>query len=258
MTRHAGAYPAQEVILPHWYRKDGTPRYDATLREAKKEHLVPGATDVCGIVDKPGLNSYAKHQLVEAVLRSPMREGEELKGYKKRVFVEAKKHSRRAMKLGNIAHKSIEMWLRDGYRRGVPIQLRDSMNQAIEWMLDTLDIPTGQSEFTCVGMGYAGRVDWMGCMKDGSYGIIDFKTQFVDKRPKVYKSWHYQLAGYRATNECSHATWAGNLIISTNPDNQGAWWRPVEDWYKAQDGFDAALKLWRVENNYYPGEDYDR
>ena len=243
--------------MSHWYKKDGTPRYDATLREARIEHLVPGVTDVLKIIAQPGLEKWKQTQLLEAALTLPRIDGEPTDAYIRRIWADSKEYTEAAADLGTVAHAAIERYLQDGYRVSVPASMQQSISLAIEWIDDTLDVPTGQSEFVCVGHGYAGRVDWLGCDKEGRYGIVDFKTQNVKSRPNVYRSWHYQLAGYRDTSECAHATWAGNLIISTNPDNQGIWWRPVEDWYKAGDGFDAALKLWRVENNYYPGEDYD-
>lgn len=236
--------------MQHWYKSDGGTRYGATLKEARAERLLPGVTEVCKIISQPGLERWKQQQLLEAALTLPRLDNEPMDSYINRIWIDSKEYTSQAADLGSAVHDAIEAYLSTGERAKVPKQVAHSFNLAIDWIDEHLDIPTGQVEFVTVGDGYAGRVDWYGCFKDGQQVIIDFKTQRVAKSPRVYSTWQYQLAAYAQTLTSSAIL--GNLVISTNADNPGVWWRPVKDAYIAWEAFAAALRLWQIEKGYTP------
>jgi len=68
----------KEKVEPngHWYTKDGTPAYTTigktgerptTLRDARKEGLLPSVTTINGQLSKAGLDTWKQQQVLLAV-----------------------------------------------------------------------------------------------------------------------------------------------------------------------------------------------
>ena len=62
----------------HWYDAAGNPRYDATLRTARKENLYPSVTSILSVVSKPGLDAWKMEQVALAALTLPRHPNEAL------------------------------------------------------------------------------------------------------------------------------------------------------------------------------------
>ena len=70
----------------HWYTRDGVPRYtvvgangkerNTTLRDARKEGLIPSVTTVLNVAAKPALNQWLQRQVLLAALTLPRRPDE--------------------------------------------------------------------------------------------------------------------------------------------------------------------------------------
>ena len=52
----------------HWYTADGTPRYEATLRDARKENLLPSPTSILSIIHADGLERWKLNQMATAAV----------------------------------------------------------------------------------------------------------------------------------------------------------------------------------------------
>ena len=239
----------------HWYTKTGEPRYGATLREARKEHLLPSVTTILSIVAQPGLEAWKQEQAIMAALTLPRLDNEPLDAFAKRVVEDSREHASSAAAVGTEIHDAIEQYLQTGDIVQVE-GYNDVLQQAREWLNDTVDLTADYAtEVSGVGDGYAGRIDFVGYDKQGAPIIIDFKTQNVKKSPRVYSKYRHQLAAYAAMDnevrEGDRSQRLVNLIIGTG-DVRGVWARELEDTDKWWRGFRAALELWQVEKGYTP------
>ena len=65
----------------HWYTRDGIPRYtiigangkerNTTLRDARKEGLIPSVTTILKVASNPVLNQWIQKQVLMAALTLP-------------------------------------------------------------------------------------------------------------------------------------------------------------------------------------------
>src|SRR5512138_3807912 len=104
----------------HWYAPDGTPRHttkakdgsmrNTTLRDARKEGLLPSVSGIIGILDKPALTRWKVKQGVLAVVTAPDVPGEGLDAKINRILDEEKQHEEEgklAADRGTQAHDTI-------------------------------------------------------------------------------------------------------------------------------------------------------
>ena len=262
----------------HWYTKDGKPAYGANMTQARKDGLLPSVTSILQVIGKPGLDAWKMNELIAVAAECPRGCGESVEDWGRHVHTKSQEKSRVARENGTIMHDAIEDWIK-GKPYYVPDELRPSFDNGREVIEDNLRLDNAITEAVAINpnWGYGGRVDFRGETVDGKACIVDFKTQFVKERPSVYSTHRYQLSAYAACwiydddgrrsaleldLEIDYAL--ANIIISTNPDNPGAWWEPMgsvpvrKGWNpKAWDtysgawyGFMSALRLWKLENNY--------
>ena len=262
----------------HWYTKDGKPAYGANMTQARKDGLLPSVTSILQVIAKPGLDAWKMNELISVAAECPRGCGESVEDWGRHVHTLSQEKSRVARDNGTLLHDAIEDYIK-GKPYYVPGELRLSFDNAREVIDSHLSMQSCSTEATAINedYGYGGRVDFRGFQTDGISTIVDFKTQFVRGKPSVYSTHRYQLAAYakcRIYNDEGHREFLeldletyytlANIIISTNPDNPGAWWEPMgsvpvrKGWSpKAWDtydgawaGFDSALRLWKLENNY--------
>lgn len=241
----------------HWYLPDGTPRYGATLREARKEHLLPSVTTVLSVIAQPGLDAWKQEQAILSALTLPRLDGEPLDAFAKRVVADSKEHASTAADIGTAIHNSLERYIADGTI--VPVDgYGNVLSEARTWLSDNFDMSTAMTELCGVGDGYAGRVDLIVRDHDGQWCVVDFKSQNVKRYAKQYSKHRYQLAAYAGMEFGDFAFHKPprliNLVISTNADNQiikAFELETPEDRDRAATGFMAAHELWQVEKGYY-------
>ena len=104
----------------HWYGLDGSPRYTVkakdgsmrptTLRDARKNQLVPSVTTVMKVAAAPGLEVWKQEQLLLAALTLPKRPDESEKDYITRIVADSKETGKNAAERGTRIHESIEKW----------------------------------------------------------------------------------------------------------------------------------------------------
>ena len=129
----------------HWYTRDGAPAYEVpradgkgmratTVRDARKDDLVPSVTTVLRVLANPVLEAWKQEQCVLSALTLPREDDESEDDYAKRVVLDSKETSRKAMTLGTDVHAAIEDWhmARTGtYRQEVADILATYVYQAV-------------------------------------------------------------------------------------------------------------------------------
>jgi hypothetical protein len=246
----------------HWYNKKGEPRYDADMRTARKERLLPSVTSLLGVIASYGLEQYKLRQMFDAG-RCIDYAGESDWDYYKRVKREADKHRRDSAKLGTVVHHLIERYLmgRLLFYRGPRKDVWQIVEQAKQWIEDNIVKVIGVEEIL-VGDGYAGKADCVAQLVDGETYIIDWKTTDPagkikiggqPKKGKLFYDDHVrQLAALNAAMRKYVPAKTMNVVISTNPDIPGVWTKTwtQEEMEKGLKEFDLAKQLWYSVNNY--------
>lgn len=245
----------------HWYDRNGTPRYDADMRTARKEGLLPSVTSIDKVIASPGLESYKLKQMFDAA-QLIQRNGESDKDYYQKVKRQADRHSRDAAKLGTVIHHLIERYLsgKPLFFTGQRSDVWKIFSYAKDW-IDEHVVDVIAVEEVLVGDTYAGKADCIAILINGEYYIIDWKTTDPagklkkDGQPKkgklFYPSHIRQLAALQA---CMDTATYGvmNVVVSTNTDIPGVW---VKEWtneeiFKGLCEFSLANELWYSVNNY--------
>ena len=99
----------------HWYRPDGSAAYGSTLRDARKEKLLPSVTTVTSLLAAPGLEAWKQSQLVLAALTMPREElGDDLDDAAARIVSDARQAGKDAATRGTEIHNDCESILRNG------------------------------------------------------------------------------------------------------------------------------------------------
>ncbi len=184
----------------HWYTQEGEPMYtiigangkerNTTLRDAKKEKLVPSVTTILGMIAKPSLENWKINQALNSALTLERQEGESTESFTYRCKHDSKKIGMEAAKQGTKIHyqiekgflglgqtkpyKKIKAWLDENY----PDE---------EWIAE---------DSFCADSGYGGKIDLYS--KSGIF--VDFKTkdnlEGKDPAKLVYDEHGMQLSAY--------------------------------------------------------------
>lgn len=203
----------------HWYHRDGSPAYtyinkkgeekNTTLRQARKEGLLPSVTTIIRCVAAPGLENWKAQQVLMAALTTDRKQDETEQQYIDRIIADANEQAKKAREKGTLIHAFVQ----SGFE-GVPLKseayryylsakntLENELNADIQW--------TCEKSFATER--YGGKAD----IHSPNY-LIDFKT--TDKPVDGLKLWdeHYlQLAAYREGLGISGAV-CGILYINSN------------------------------------------
>jgi hypothetical protein len=197
----------------HWYKPDGDPAYNATLRDARKEQLYPSVTQIIGILAKPAIESWAVNLMSEVCYKHmPYLDDcdmmdETIEQYRQRIepIYEAKR-SEAAIR-GSAIHDFAEAYIK-GDITPIVEGFEQQCVKLSDWIDENIESAIVEQPFAHVidGMGYGGRIDSYGYFKDGRQFVLDFKTQGVKAKPAYYPEWQYQLAAYYAWRNGHHRT----------------------------------------------------
>ncbi len=197
----------------HWYQREtGVAVYEVpmtskegmrrtSLKDARKLDLVPSVTSVLKVMAAPGLEIWKAGELLKAALTLPIRQGEVLDDYAKRVIEDSKAEGIAAASRGKQLHTAIEDYIRG--------------NIALEWkehliLLDKtlmqhgIDIHAGQPEHSFSqqidGNWYGGKIDYhtQTFPGPGNRIVLDFKSKdkIEPKKQLVYDEHSMQIAAY--------------------------------------------------------------
>ncbi len=248
--------------MGHWYSVLGEPRYDANLRTARKDGLLPSVTTVEKIIANQGLDEWKKNQVLEASLTLTREDGESDHDFIGRIKYDSKQQARKAARLGNVIHKLAERYIMAkplfyiGHRKDVWL-IFDELKKWIDANLVMPDFGfmSGEgAEIVIVNEdeGYAGKCDYKGMHINGKKLVLDFKSTFIKPsdlkkdgglmKKKIYPSWGRQLSALQ-----TYEPLALSVIVSTNPELLGVWtyeWN-ADELDKAWGEFKSALQIFK-------------
>lgn len=188
----------------HWYKPDGSPAYEATLRDARKQPLYPSVTQVIGQLAKPAVEAWAVNLMSETCFGNPARDGwgdhESIEDYRTRIEPLYQKKREEAANVGSAIHDFAESCM-NGKELPMVEGYETQCENLAAWIDENIGAANCEETFAWVneeGFGYGGRIDAYGFLKDGRRFLLDFKTQNMKgkKTPAYYPEWKYQLAAY--------------------------------------------------------------
>lgn len=245
----------------HWYTRKGEPAYttvgangkerNTTLRDARKDNLVPSVTTILNVAAKPGLENWKMQQVLFAALTLPKRDQESETEYIDRIISDSKEQGRSAADAGTEIHAAVETFFEKkkivshgDHVRGVDKAIKDLFGDQ-DWLCER---PFAHE------LGYGGKVDMFARGKEKSdEGIVlDIKTKEFTDPDKVegYDEHMMQLAAYRVGLGMQSARCA-NVFVSRNVPGlvKIIEWRP-EDVFRGWKMFVRLLEFWQLKNNH--------
>ncbi len=162
----------------HFYDKTGVPQFDAGLREAKKENLLPSITTILKIINKPGLETWKQEQILTAALDNPY-QGQNRDEYIQTIITESSTKSMTAIDFGKLMHKQI-----DNFVKCLPVDIEDQsflvkFNNVKKWLEENKITPLESEKTMTSYYGYAGTIDFIGIDENGNNVIADWKSQSI-------------------------------------------------------------------------------
>ena len=184
----------------HWYDREGSPAYtiigvngkerNTTLRDAKKEGLVPSVTTVLNIVAKPSLENWKINKALEASIELEQGEDEDNSDFIYRCKTAQRDIGQTAAAQGTKIHALIEKGFEgktdnESYR--AVKKILDKYYPGEEWIAE---------DSFCSELGYGGKIDLYS--KSGIF--VDFKTkdglEGKDPARLVFDEHGMQLSAY--------------------------------------------------------------
>jgi hypothetical protein len=235
----------------HWYTKDGLPAYTTvgktgerptTLRDARKEGLLPSVTTIINIMSKAGLDTWKQQQVLLAALTLPREVNEPEQEWLKRVMQDSKATGREAAERGTAIHAIIESYFEQVYMPVKPAYL-DAIDNTLKNAFGS-QLWVSEQSFGH-HLGYGGKCDLMA--KKGF--IVDFKTKDTDlDKVDVYFEHEMQLAAYREGLGLPTARCA---IVFVNGTTNQVKLVEIEEvqLQKSWECFQHLLRVYQIKNN---------
>ena len=244
MTEHASE-------SGHWYDKLSNPRYTVvgkngkerptTLRDARKEGWVPGATVIIKCAAAPGLQAWIIEQHMLACLTTERADGETEKDFIARIKRDANEQAKKAADRGTTIHAWVQGGFEgerlniEGYKYYMAAKntLENALNADIKWICEK---PFATSK-------YGGKVD----LHNDKY-LIDIKT--TDKDISTLKTWHEQHMQLAAYSNGLGGPERQCFVLYINTLTADALLLPIEQ-DEITTGlacFNALVEYWRAKN----------
>jgi len=243
----------------HWYGHKGEERYDADLRTARKEHLLPSVTTILKVLNKPGLQIWKENLIYNAMLGvspsySTKRELPPFEETGSEIIARVKKQLKiemgKSAEEGKRIHREIEQFFTGPTPDPTPIQA------AMVKYCNNFSIMGLEAErsFGNLDLGYGGKID-LEAEVNGEHAIIDWKTKETKgKREgsiRLFDEVPMQLAA------CAQGIWEPKAKLYTvivSRDEPGridppVLWKDAEKRYIA---FHSAHVLWCSVKDYNP------
>jgi hypothetical protein len=237
----------------HWYTADGQPSYTriakngnvraTTLRDAKKEGLLPSVTTIIGSLAKPGLDRWKQEQVLLASLTLPRGENEPEADWLKRVTEDSRATGRDAMDRGTNMHNVLEAYFTQVYMPQYP-----NYTQRTETVLRE---HFGDQFWHCEKsfaheLGFAGKCD----LYSDEGIVVDFKTKESLENAAVYTEHILQLSAYAHGLNMPDARCAIVFVSETETQVHEI---DKEDLQKHWKMFQCLLTYFRIKNNLSQG-----
>jgi len=213
----------------HFYTKDGEPRYEAGLRDARKEGLLASVTTVDkGAFPNAGLERHKMNSLVQAAISNPIQPHESPEDYANRVYELSIEKVKAAADFGTRLHDALEHYPQ------LPLEpeLTPWVERFGRWFDAEIAEIEGREEILVdLDIGVAGKTDFKGVHKKYGPIMVDYKSQNVKKNKAgkkefgTWDSWPRQL-GFYAVAEAKKSgmfpivrTCISVVIDSNEPDD---------------------------------------
>lgn len=212
----------------HLYDKDGNPRHEAGLREARKEELLYSVTTIDkAAFPNPGIERYKMNKLAEVAALNPIQPHESAEDYANRIYGLSNEARDKASDFGTRLHDAIEHYPQ------LPLEpdLHPWLEKFGAWF-DREIVSTEAHERILVDLdiGVAGKMDFRGVHRTHGEVVVDWKTANVKKKNgkkewPVYDSWPRQLAFYAVADSKKSGTFPQvptciSVVIDSNePDD---------------------------------------
>ena len=241
----------------HWYTKEGTPAYTTigktgeratTLRDARKEGLLPSVTTIINLMSKPALSSWLQQQVLLAALTLPRESNEPEQEWLKRVMSDSKATGREAAERGTAIHNIIQGYFEQMYLPEKPPYL-DAIDDALKNHFGNQ--PWLSEKSFGHHLGYGGKCDLLAkpINGQGSGFVIDFKTKDTDlDKVDIYFEHELQLAAYREGLNLPNARCA---ILFVNGKTNQVKLVEIEEpqLQKSWECFQHLLRVYQIKNN---------
>ena len=241
----------------HWYTKQGTPAYTTigkagerptTLRDARKEGLLPSTTTIINTLDKQGLTNWKMQQVLLSALTLPREPQESEQEWLARVMKDSRETGYQAANRGTAIHNIIQSYFEQVYMPEKPLYL-----SAIDSTLKSAfgEQPWLSEKSFAHPLGFGGKCDLMAkpINGQGTGFIVDFKTKDTDlDKVDVYFEHELQLASYREGLGLPTARCA---IVFVNGTTNQIKLVEIEEvqLQKSWDCFQHLLRVYQIKNN---------
>lgn len=231
----------------HWYTADGQPAHNATLREARKQRLIPSVTTCAKLLDKPALTNWIVNEVLKTAVQFPRGLDEPPDVWIKRVSEESQRIRLLPAQRGTEIHAAIEQYLTTRIPPAHDPTAQRACEQIHSW-LQSINANNIECEKCAVNprAGIAGRVD----MVINGTMIADVKT--TAKMPRgAWPGWKLQIGGYHIALDLPPSPAFILAVDSTSGDMNPI---PItqEDVYDAIETFHLLTALWRRIHKYDP------
>lgn len=243
----------------HWYTRDGIPRYtiigangkerNTTLRDARKEGLVPSVTTILKVAANPVLNQWIQKQVLMAALTLPKVEGESSDEYIARIMNDSKQQGKDAADRGTEIHNAVQSFY-EGKSDSTYVEHRKGCVKALQGVYG--DVVWISERAFGHEMGFGGKCDLHSPQGDGI--VVDIKTKDYQEGDKleVYNSHAMQVAAYRVGLGLPKARCGIVYVSRTVPGLAKVIELDEEEISKSWLMFYNLLRYWCLSNNYEP------
>lgn len=244
----------KESQSAHWYRSSGEPAHDATLREARKEQLLPSVTSIIkAIYPKPQLQRWITGQLLEAADKNPRVQGELDESWSARVIEASNEIRDRTAAWGIDFHQAVEHHCK-GIQTSVSAEMYPFYEEYAKWhSANVLDVTGMEGVVTQSTLGYAGRYDVKFNLKGMGSCLCDIKSRDVKKKkPLWYDEQPMQLVAYSFAMKDKPEHLMSMVINRLTPEPPYIKVYTQAETDVAMSRWSACLELWKQIKQYFP------
>lgn len=251
----------------HWYTKDARACHtqvtasgknkgkerNTTLRDARKLGLLPSATGVLDLLNKPNLVPWKARKVLTRAFEQPPQPGQSMEAWIAAILQAEEEHQDEHVRdRGSRLHAEIEDFFTS--KRGEIVSEDYEFIAPVIEIVESMDSPVLESETVVVNLaeGYAGTADII--LASGQ--VVDFKTKDFKGRDSVHVSFENccQLAAYfvAANGHAGFLTCRNIYLDRSEPGKvQVKDWTP-EELATGWEAFRHLCALWRIMNKYDP------
>ena len=238
----------------HWYTQEGEPMYtivgangkerNTTLRDARKENLVPSVTTILSMIAKPQLENWKINQALNSALTLEKDSLETIEEFAYRCKQDSKRIGQEAAEKGTKIHAMIERGFLGEEKTETYCVIQNYLDEMFpdeEWI--------AEASF-CADLGYGGKIDLYS--KSGIF--VDFKTkdnlEGKDPASLVYDEHGMQLSAY--AQGCGYTDVERVSIFVDRKQHDliscHIWDRDSQT--KHTEMFNSILNYWKLVKNY--------